>query len=220
MTFWLNFHGIGEAPRAYESREQPYWITADHFSAIIDLVEASEQSVGITFDDGNDSDYYIAAPALRARGRQAIFFVLAGKLDQTGYLTKSQVRELDNDELFTIGSHGMMHRPWPDCDDAELEQEIGEAREILSEICGRPITQTGLPFGRYNRAVLKRLKAQGSKVIFSSDGGPRLTRGLPVPRFSVRRDTNMDELASMIANSAHLISRARNELRAQIKSFI
>lgn len=220
MTFWLNFHGIGEAARAYESGEQPYWIATDRFSAIIDLVEASEQSVGITFDDGNDSDYHIAAPALRARGRKAMFFVLAGKLDQPGYLTKSQVRELDADPLFTIGSHGMMHRPWPDCDDAELEQEIGEAQKILSEICGRPITQAGLPFGRYNRTVLKRLKAHGSKVIFSSDGGPRLTRGHPVPRFSVRSDTRMDELASMIAESANLVSRTRNELRAQIKSSI
>jgi len=184
MTFWLNFHGIGEAARAYESGEEPYWIAADRFAAILDWVEESAQSVGITFDDGNASDYHIAAPELRARGLEATFFVLAGKLDSPGYLTSDEVRELDADPLFTIGSHGMMHRPWPDCDAAELEHEIGEAQTILSAICGRPIMQAGLPFGRYNGTVLKRLKAHGLRVIYSSDGTARLTEGHPIPRFS------------------------------------
>ncbi len=220
MTFLLNFHGIGEAARPYESGEKPYWIDTDRFAAILDSVQASDQPVGITFDDGNASDYMIAAPALRERGCKAMFFVLAGKLDEPGYLTTQQVRELDADPLFTIGSHGMLHLPWPDCSVEELEQEVGSAQTILSQICDRPIAEVGLPFGRYDGRVLRKLRACGFSAIYSSDGCERLTARDPIPRFSVRSDTPIASLEAMIFQEASFTQRAKCELRALIKSMV
>lgn len=219
MTFILNFHGIGAPKRPFEEGEEPYWITDQRFIEILDLAQASGTPVDITFDDGNDSDFAVAMPELKARGLTAIFFVLAGKIDQPCYLTRSQVAEIDNEHLFTIGTHGMDHQPWPDIDADEMEREILRSIEILSEICERPIRQAGLPFGRYNRAVMAKLAEAGQHVIYSSDGGPRIFNMNPVPRFSVRQDTEMQTLAQMLKTCQGFMQRAKIEVKTMVKSW-
>ncbi|MHA7820212.1 MAG: polysaccharide deacetylase family protein [Erythrobacter sp.] len=218
MSFVLNFHGIGSAKRPYEEGEEPYWIDEETFSACLDIAGASKVPVEITFDDGNDSDYLIAVPELRKRGLKATFFVLAGKLDKPGYLTSEQVREIDADPLFSIGSHGMDHQPWPLLGDDELLRETVRSQHILEELCGRRIDAAGLPFGRYDRRVMRRLANQGYTTIYSSDGSPRLGSGTPIPRFSMRTDTQLAQLASRIEASRGFVSRLRRELTSRLKS--
>ena len=48
----------------------------------------------LSFDDGNSSDVEIALPALRERGLPRRFFVVAGRLDRPGSLSRDDVREL------------------------------------------------------------------------------------------------------------------------------
>jgi peptidoglycan/xylan/chitin deacetylase (PgdA/CDA1 family) len=218
MHLILNFHGLGEAVRPYEEGEEPYWLPAAQFKAVLDLAASSPEGVGITFDDGNDSDFTVALPELRARSTRATFFVLAGKIDQPGYLTSDQVRAIDADPLFSIGSHGMDHRPWPILDDEELLRETAVSQDLLSAICGRRIEQVGLPFGRYDRRTLRRLAAQGYTHIYSSDGSPRLLACNPIPRLSVRKDTDMKALAAMIAGGRSWLGRFKRELTATIKA--
>jgi len=218
MSFVLNFHGIGEAKRAYEDGEEPYWIADDQYRAALDIVEAASEPVSITFDDGNDSDYLLGVPELQMRGLEATFFVLAGKIGRTGYLTREMVAQIDADRLFSIGSHGMDHRAWPDLDDDELQGEIAGAQSLLGEICGRLVTDAGLPFGRYDRRVMGLLKKSGHSCIYSSDGMPRLRHTNPIPRYSIRKDTDMRSLAEMIANQGSIMARAKSELRSTLKA--
>lgn len=218
MTFIINFHGIGEAKRPYEDGEEPYWISAERFFAILDLVEAQKRPVGLSFDDGNDSDFLIALPELRKRGLRADIFVLAGKINQPGYLSTAQVAAIDADPLFTIGSHGMDHQPWPEQDDDSLIREVVQSRAILSQICGRPIETAGLPFGRYDRRVLNALRNAGYTIIYSSDGGPRLRAAMPIPRFSIRNDTSLDLLAQMLTTWQSMTHRVLVDIRAFLKA--
>ena len=218
MVFILNFHGIGEAQRAYEDGEQPYWIDEARFHQCLDMVQGSSQDVILTFDDGNASDHNIAWPELKKRGLKAIYFVLAGKLGQAGYLTQNQVRALNANPLVQIGTHGMDHQAWPGLDNDELQREIGESISILGDICEKQITAAGLPFGRYDRRVMERLRARKITQIYSSDGTAKLTDRSPIPRFSVRSDTDMAALAAMISSPPAFMKRAKNEVRAWIKS--
>lgn len=218
MSFVLNFHGIGTVKRPFEDGEEPYWVDAEMFSASLDIAQASTVPVEITFDDGNDSDYLVAIPELRKRRLGATFLVLAGKLDRPGYLTSDQVREIDADPAFVIGSHGMDHQPWPLLDDDELLRETACSQDILQDLCNRRIEAAGLPFGRYDRRVMRRLAQQGYTTVYSSDGSPRLGSGAPIPRFSIRKDTDLSELASRIAASRALASRLRRELTSRLKS--
>ena len=214
----MNFHGLGAAKRPYEDGEEPYWISEEQFRAALDLVEDAAVPVVITFDDGNDSDYLLGVPELRKRGLEATFFVLAGKIGRSGYLTREMVAEIDADPLFAIGSHGMDHRAWPDLADTDLQNEIAGAQSTLSEICGRPVSEAGLPFGRYDRRVLAKLQETGHSTIYSSDGMPRLRQSNPIPRYSIRKDTSMGDLAKMIANQGSIMARAKSELRSTLKA--
>lgn len=218
MQFILNFHGIGHAKRPYEDNEQPYWVDEGYFCQILDFIQSQKSQIGITFDDGNDSDYLIAAPELRKRGLGAEFFILAGKLGQMGYLNSDQVMALDQDPSFAIGSHGMDHRPWTELDTDALHYEVTHSQSILSEICGRTIDTVGLPFGRYNRTVIQKLNKVNYRKIYSSDGGARLTGANPIARYSIRNDLAIDSLANMIKTYERMASRIKSEARATLKS--
>ena len=126
-AFIINFHGIGRALRVYEPREEQYWVDEADLESVLDIVERppDRQSIRVTFDDGNSSDYTTAASALRRRGLHASFFVLAGRLDQKGYLSKDQVRELCEDG-FEIGSHGCDHIDWTTARDEVLTRELND----------------------------------------------------------------------------------------------
>jgi len=219
MTFVLNFHGIGSAKRPYEEGEEPYWIDEAKFVDILDLAQSGQVPFAITFDDGNDSDYLIAMEELRRRGLPSAFFILAGKLDQVGYLSCDHVVQIDRDPLFTVGSHGMDHQPWPDISDQELIRETEESQKILSAICQRKIYDVGLPFGRYDRRTLQQLRSCDYRRIYSSDGGVRLSGANPVPRFSVRKDTDLHMLAEMMKTCESVMSRVKSEAKSVIKSW-
>src|SRR5262249_9669647 len=89
----LTFHGVGEIERRLDPGEELCWVTRDQFESTLDSI-AGRSDVRITFDDGNQSDLEYALPALRKRGLNATFFVVAGRLDQPGFLDRAGVREL------------------------------------------------------------------------------------------------------------------------------
>lgn len=113
----------------------------------------------------------------------------------------------------------MDHQPWPELDDAALMREITQSKAILSEICGRTIDSAGLPFGRYDRRIITALKKAGYKIIYSSDGGPRLRRAMPIPRFSVRNDMALHRLADIMLTCHSFGRRAKNEAKNMLKSW-
>lgn len=165
----LTFHGIGTPARELEPGEADVWVSHERFEAVLDRA-AALGGVRITFDDGNQSDLEHALPALSRRSLTATFFVVAGRLGEPEFLDGDDVREL-RDAGMTIGCHGMHHRPWRTLDDAELERELVDARGMLQEVVGGPVTQAACPFGSYNRRVLRALRRSGYAEVHTSDRG-------------------------------------------------
>lgn len=215
----VNFHGIGTPVRPYEEGEEPYWISEARFAAVLDIVEevSARLPVAISFDDSNESDYTIGYPVLRARGRTASFFVLAGKVGRPGYLNEAQLRELAS-AGFEIGSHGLDHRAWTELGDPELEAETAGSRAALESIVGRPVLATGIPFGAYDRRVLRAIARAGYERAYSSDGWPRLSSAAPTPRYSVRSDTDLPALRAAMLAGASLRQRAAREAKLRFKA--
>ncbi len=218
-VFIINLHGIGEARRPLEPGEQDYWITGDEFEKILDVVERHPRRdrIRLTFDDGNCSDHEIAAPALLRRGLHATFFVLAGRLDRDGYLSRRQVRELCV-QGFEIGSHGLVHIDWTTAGDEVLTREVQVSKAIIEEVTGCPVRVAAVPFGRYDRRVLEALRRHRYYEIFSSDGCPRLCAAWPTPRYSLRRNVNVARLARSISTSSAFPCRLWNEASVRIKA--
>jgi peptidoglycan/xylan/chitin deacetylase (PgdA/CDA1 family) len=165
----LTFHGIGEPGRQLDPGEEDVWVRREAFLSILDAA-AERRDVQITLDDGNASDLEHALPALRERGLQATFFVVAGRIGTPGFLDEDDIRALAAGAM-TIGCHGMEHLPWRTVGNRTLREEHLDARRRLEEIVERPVDKVACPFGSYDRRVLRALRRSSYLQVFTSDGG-------------------------------------------------
>lgn len=212
-TIGINFHGIGDPKRNLEPGEAPYWITRAQFENVLDRIAASPDPTAyvITFDDGNQSDHDIALPALVARGLTARYFVLSGRIGQPGSLNAGHIRTLQEAGM-TIGSHGIAHVAWPTLADDALTRELYDSRTQLEDICDQPVTEAGIPFGRYDARVLRALRAARYTTAWSSDGGRMKGNAFLRPRTSLREDMSEAMMDSVLAGQMSPGRRLRRTL--------
>jgi peptidoglycan/xylan/chitin deacetylase (PgdA/CDA1 family) len=213
----LNFHGIGEPHRVVDPQERKVWMSRENFAAWLDHIDTLRKvqptRIRITFDDGNASDVKIALPELRKRNLTATFFLCAGRLQTQEYLDRAAVRDL-LDGGMEIGSHGMHHRDWRTLDSSALEEEIGAARRMLEDVCGRAIAEAATPFGAYNRRVLKRLRTEGFACVYTSDRGLAREHAWLKPRNTLGASSSRENLERLLVGTprAEAILRAAYRL--------
>lgn len=213
------FHGIGTPQRELEPGENAYWITESTFLGVLDaIVERRDagHDVAISFDDGNLSDVQIGLPALTERGLTASFFVLAGRLEDSGSLHPEHLHALRAAGM-TIGTHGMRHIPWRGLDTAARFEEWVTAREILSDTLGVPVTTAALPLGRYDRVVLGQLRSLGYGGVYSSDRAWANPNSWLQPRFSVRAQDTVASFSSEALTPPSWLARNKSGLRTLVK---
>ncbi|ROO82748.1 polysaccharide deacetylase [Actinocorallia herbida] len=204
--FNLTVHGIGVPQRVLDPGEDGTWIGVPEFETVLDAV-AGRSDVHLTFDDGNSSDLEIALPRLRERGITAAFYVLAGELGRPGRLTADGVRALVTAGM-AVGSHGWAHRDWRRLRPGEAEEEFDRAPRVLADLVGGPVTEVAIPFGSYDRHVLRALRRTGVTRAHTSDGGPAEPGGWLQARTSVRGGLTAETLAAALRRPA-LPRRAR-----------
>ncbi|GAB3744852.1 polysaccharide deacetylase family protein [Microlunatus parietis] len=216
MIINVCFHGIGNPQRELEPDEAGYWIEPELYEDVLDRF-GSRPDVRLSFDDGNASDLELGLPGLLRRGLTAAFFPLAGRLGRPGSLSAADVDALGRAGMI-IGSHGLTHRPWRDLDDHDLDRELIDARELLSDACGRPVNEAALPLGRYDRRVLGRLRTLGYRRVFTSDRAPASAGSWLQPRYSVRSDDTVASLNRELLGPRSLTRRARSRAVTFYKS--
>ena len=177
------FHGIGEPSRELEPGEARYWVTHETYLEVLDAI-VDDERVRVSFDDANASDVLLGLPALLERGLTATFFVLAGRLDHPGSLRADDVRLL-SDAGMGIGTHGMDHVPWRGLAPDARRRELVEAKDVISQVIGAPVTEAALPLGRYDRRLLGHLRRVGYTAVHTSDRRWARDGAWIQPRFSV-----------------------------------
>jgi len=214
----VNFHGVGEPARELEPGEAPFWLTRDQFCAVLDHIAArpDRHRFVITFDDSNISDLAIAAPELSARGLAATFFVLTGRLGQTGSLSRSDISELLSAGM-QIGSHGVDHRDLTRLAPSRLDEELIRSKGVLEDICAGPIEGLSIPFGHYNARVLRAIRAAGYSTAYNSDGGRAHSAQFLRPRRSLRRDMSMHDVDRILAGEPGMLRRLRRSVKTTVK---
>lgn len=149
----------------------------------------------ITFDDGLADTYTLAYPLLKARNIPFTVFVLTRLVDQPGYLTGEQLREMAADSLATIAVHGTEHRILTECTPEEQREEILSAKAELEAIIGKPCKFFAYSHGQYNDAVLDLIREAGYEKAFAVAGRPlnsRTDKGIyAYPRLSVEEKTKI-----------------------------
>ena len=216
-TVTLTTHGIGTPVRPLEPGEDEVWVTERQFEDVLDAV-AGRADVRLTFDDANASDLDVGLPHLLKRGLTARFFLCAGLLDQPGRLTRDGVRELV-DAGMPLGSHGWCHRDWRTLTDAQVTEEMTTAAEALAGFTGAPVTEVSIPFGSYDRHVLRRLRDAGVTRAYTSDGGRARPDSWLQARNSLKRTVDAAWLADVLDGTPSVPRRARNLAARTVKRF-
>jgi peptidoglycan/xylan/chitin deacetylase (PgdA/CDA1 family) len=200
----LTFHGVGSCERPMEPGEERVWVTLERFPVLVDAIaelKGGGVTLGITVDDGNQSDLRVAAPAFAAAGITGTFFVCAGRLGMKGFLDASGVRALQSMGM-RIGSHGHSHVSWRGLSSDKARQEFAEARARLEEIVGTRVEEAACPFGEYDRRSLSRLREAGFKVVYTSDGGGADSAAWLQARTSIAKDDDAASLARIVRDAS------------------
>jgi peptidoglycan/xylan/chitin deacetylase (PgdA/CDA1 family) len=198
---FLMYHELAVAGRSLCHREPGYTryvVTDSHFRSQMKRL-ASEglrgvslsqalgswpaKTVCITFDDGCETDVLSGAPALKEAGFDATFYITMGFVGKPGYLSSSQLREL-NKLGFEIGCHSLTHPYLTDVDDARLHEETTRAKEQLEQMIGVSVEHFSCPGGRWNSRVAQAVKA----AKFQSMATSRTAMNFPnTDRFALAR---------------------------------
>lgn len=217
----LNMHGIGAPARELEPGEGRYWVEPEFFAQVVALADRfrDQAEVSFSFDDGNRSDLKIGAQVLARFGFSASFYVLADRINKPGSLDAEDLCEL-REMGHEIGSHGAAHVDWTRQDRVGLEVELVQARDIIATILREPVVTAAIPFGRYNRHVLRALRTHGYEKVYSSDGGAWHSGQYPIPRTSLTATTTTDQVEAVIRGGEGLKTRLRREAGRAFKRYI
>ncbi len=150
----------------------------------------AEPSVCITFDDGCETDLIAAVPVLRESGFNATFYLTAGFLGTPGYLSASQVGELDA-QGFQIGCHSMTHPYLSDLPEPELKREVLDAKLQIENIVG------SCPGGRYDQRTLQMARRAGFATVANSRfyANSSSTSPYELGRVAMLRDLTIEEFS-------------------------
>lgn len=129
------------------------------------------RTVMITADDGLVSFYDNAYPVLKKYNLPATVFVVTSHIGKPGYLDWSQLREMSDSGLVTIGSHTKSH-PWlpsASVDEEKLYNELAVSKDILEKGLGKKVDYLCYPSGAFNDAVREAAKKYGYKGAFTTN---------------------------------------------------
>lgn len=179
----LVYHNVRPTPaRVMSAVDKQYEVTPGEFAAQMDyLADDGYAAIGfgellaaqrgektlpdkpfiITLDDGRQSQYENALPALLKHGFTATFFVFSNAIGREGYLSWDELKDLQGKGM-TIGSHTRYHQFLTKItDDAELTAELAGSKRTLEEGLGVPVQFLAYPFGFYDERVIDATKAAG-----------------------------------------------------------
>ncbi len=164
----------------------------DNYGELISVIKKpSKKKIAITFDDGLQDVYDIAYPYLKKREIPFTVLIVTDFLDTEGYITTSQLKEMANDDLVTIGSHGVSHKTLTELSLEQQKEEIDNSKMILENILGIKINIFSFSHGVYDKKTLKLLKNY-SYGLSASAKPLNLVTGLKkkkLPRYNVESDT-------------------------------
>jgi peptidoglycan/xylan/chitin deacetylase (PgdA/CDA1 family) len=201
--------------RAGDFRDQLSWLKFNGFTAItvseaLSSTNAAGNAVVITFDDGVRSDLTVAAPLLKEFGFSATFYLTSGLLGRKGFLGSNDVRELAR-EGFEIGCHSRNHRSLDHLGEADLEEEIIQAKAELEAIIGVPVEHYACPGGSWSPLAVQVAKRAGFKSMATSRIGrnSRTTDRYRLARIPIFRGDNRDRFKSLCVGRGLFLRQSR-----------
>jgi peptidoglycan/xylan/chitin deacetylase (PgdA/CDA1 family) len=157
---------------------------------------ACEEPLTISFDDGHISHYESALPLLEKYSCKGIFFVIVGRIsERNDFMTWSHL-----EELIALGhrveAHGWSHAFLTSCTDAELQNEVKGAKEMIEDRLGAAVSALSAPHGRWNGRVLGACEEAGYRQLYTSN-----------PWTSRRSGRNVEVIGRLVAVQSMNVER-------------
>jgi peptidoglycan/xylan/chitin deacetylase (PgdA/CDA1 family) len=152
----------------------------------------------ITIDDGWWDGYSYAWPIIRDYGFDATYFVISGRIDQSGFLTSAQLRELQaaGNE---IGNHTDRHVSLQSVNLATAKAEVDRASDKIALITGQRPMSLAYPMGGTNSVARRAVnECEGLEIAVTTRWGVTeswATR-FATPRVRVNPTTQPDRLVA------------------------
>jgi peptidoglycan/xylan/chitin deacetylase (PgdA/CDA1 family) len=100
-----------------------------------------------------------------------------------GMMSWQELRELQ-DAGHEIGSHSLTHCVLTNVDDAQLQQEIGESKQMIEQHLGQEVTSFCFPNGDHDARCLELLQTHGYEQACTTSWGNNAPHE---PRYTLRR---------------------------------
>ena len=129
-----------------------------------------EKKILITIDDAFSSFYEFAWPYLKKEKIPFILFVSTESVGRNGYMTWSQIKELEIESIVYIGNHSHTHSYLVDLKNEDFINDIETSSSIFKEKLGYNPIFFSYPFGEYSKDI-KEYISKNFKFSFGQHSG-------------------------------------------------
>ena len=133
-------------------------------------IPKKEKKILITIDDAFTSFYKIAWPYLKKKKIPFILFVSTETAGKNGYMTWSQIKELEKESNVYIGNHSHAHGYLVDLENKDFINDINTSNKIFIDNLGYNPIFFSYPFGEYNNFIKEHI-AETFKFSFGQHSG-------------------------------------------------
>ena len=130
----------------------------------------NKKKILISIDDGFKSFYDEAWPYLRKNNIPFIIFISTQPVGKKGYMSWSQILEIEKSGLGTIGHHSHTHEYLIDMTNEDFINDIETASSIFKEKLGYIPSIFSYPFGEYSK-FMKDYIANNFTIAFGQHSG-------------------------------------------------
>ena len=109
-----------------------------------------QKKILLTIDDAFKSFYDVAWPYLKKNKIPFILFVSTEPIGKNGYMTWSQIKEVEKEDFGVLGHHSHSHEYLIEKKDEEFISDIEKANKIFKDKIGYIPNFFSYPFGEYS----------------------------------------------------------------------
>jgi peptidoglycan/xylan/chitin deacetylase (PgdA/CDA1 family) len=181
--------------------------------------ELPNYSVVLTFEDGFQDFYTVAARQLAQRQLEATVFVITDKVDGRyppngeSFLSWPQVEELARSGV-EVGSHTCSHPKLPELTLDEVRRELADSRTAILEHISQAEVPLSYPHGRTSESIRRLAQSIGYSCAITTMLGPndRDADIFALSRTTIASDDDLPAFAARVSGLTWWISKLRSSL--------
>jgi len=174
---------------------------------IVSAITREEGQIQLTFDDGF-LGIYDNIKIINELDVPVKLFIITSYIGKPSHLDKSQLLELSNNPLITIGSHTDSHKRLSNLDNEDVLNELICSKEILESLLGVNVNDLCYPEGKFDKRVIRFAKDVGYINQYSLIPGPFSAKLFQnVRRRSLVQSANKKEFRSILRGGDDILER-------------